>query len=653
MILERVNSTPARWWSLIGLVLMPLLIAGGFLVAGLNSDARLHTVKAAVVNLDDPVTINGTYIPLGRQLTANLVDSERTQNLTWTLDSEANARAGLANGSYAAMVIIPKNFSAAATSYSKDAGDAERATIELSTSPVAGVADATLGKSVAMAAATSLNETLTSGYLDKIYVGFNDLGDSFTTMADGADQLANGLEVMHTKIATMPADTDKLASGTAQYVAGVDQVVDQTIASLPQQVQLASGVHQLSEGASGVSGGLSTYQSTLKANASAASGGATMVTNTLQAFLGGSPSVPEAALKATVNGACPSVDTGSTTSELVTAAQVCIGSLTATAKALEGAADGMDTKDPTTGESLKSGAAALAGGMSQLDSQLASSIPDVAATTKDLKKLKAGGAQLADGTRQLADGMPALVDGVSQLATGARQMADGIAQGKDKLPSYTTSERETLSTVVAQPVSTDGLSGLADPNVGWVSLLLVLALWVGALATYVVLQPAGRALLGSAEPTATLIAEALTPGIAILAAQAIVMGSLTHLALDLAWPKTFAVTGVLVLASAAFALINHALVTWLGGAGRLIAVVLAVITAASSLAPAAPGVLAALRPFSPVTTALDAVRAVITESSGAALATFSVAGWLVVGLVAAAVAIARQRTTTLAAVVAN
>ncbi len=108
-----------------------------------------------------------------------------------------------------------------------------------------------------------------------------------------------------------------------------------------------------------------------------------------------------------------------------------------------------------------------------------------------------------------------------------------------------------------------------------------------------------------------------------------------------------------MLASAAFALINHALVTWLGGAGRLIAVVLAVITAASSLAPAAPGVLAALRPFSPVTTALDAVRAVITESSGAALATFSVAGWLVVGLVAAAVAIARQRTTTLAAVVAN
>jgi putative membrane protein len=651
MILERVNSTPARWWSLVGLVLVPLLIAGGFLIAGLNSDTRLHTVKAAVVNLDDPVTIDGTYIPLGRQLTANLVDSERSQNLTWTLDSEANARAGLATGAYAAMVIIPKNFSAAATSYAKDAADAERATIELSTSPVAGVADATLGKAVAMAAATSLNETLTSGYLDKIYVGFNDLGENFTTMADGADQLASGLEVMHTKIATMPASTDKLASGTAQYVAGVNQLVDQTITSLPQQAQLADGVHQLSQGAAGVSSGLSTYQSSLKANATAAAGGATMVTNTLQAFLGGSPSVPEAALKATVNGACPSVSTGSTTSELVTAAQVCIGSLTATAQALDGAAAGLDTTDPSTGQSLKSGASALAGGMSQLDSQLSSSMPDVAATTKNLKKLKSGGTALADGTRQLADGIPALVDGVGQLADGSRQMADGIAQGKDKLPSYTTSERENLSEVVAAPVSTDGLSGLADPDVGWVSLLLILALWVGAMATYVVLQPAGRALLGSAEPTAKLIAEALVPGLAILAVQAILMGALAHFGLALSWPKTASVTGVLLLVALAFALINHALVSWLGGAGRLLAVGLAVVTTAASLAPAAPGVLAALRPFSPLTTALDAVRAVITESSGAALATFSVVGWLVVAAIASSVSIARHRTTTLTAVV--
>ena len=64
----------------------------------------------------------------------------------------------------------------------------------MQTSPVAGVADATLGKVVAHVAATTLNETLTSTYLDNIYVGFNDMGDQFVTMADGAAKLADGTE---------------------------------------------------------------------------------------------------------------------------------------------------------------------------------------------------------------------------------------------------------------------------------------------------------------------------------------------------------------------------------------------------------------------------------------------------------------------------
>ncbi|MBI5028477.1 MAG: hypothetical protein HZB48_06690, partial [Actinobacteria bacterium] len=59
MNVEQLNSRPARWYTLAGLVLVPLLVAGGFLFAGVNAGDRLHTVKAAVVNLDEPVTIDG------------------------------------------------------------------------------------------------------------------------------------------------------------------------------------------------------------------------------------------------------------------------------------------------------------------------------------------------------------------------------------------------------------------------------------------------------------------------------------------------------------------------------------------------------------------------------------------------------------------
>jgi putative membrane protein len=662
---EKLDSTPARWYSLFGLVLIPLLIAGGFLIAGLNSTGSYQSVKAAIVNLDDPVTIDGTYIPLGRQLTANLVDSNRTENLTWNLDSEENARAGLATGEYAAMVVIPKNFSAAATSYSGNAGDAQQATIELSTSPVAGVADATLGKAVALAATDSLNQTLTSTYLDKIYIGFNDLGTQFTTMADGASQLSGGTSDLASGIASASDGSAKLSTGTSSYVAGVNELVDSTISALPSQVKLANGVKDASAGASGLSQGLQTYQSSvssgatdLSAGAAQASQGQASIESALAAYQAGH--LPAAALAGYVHSACSTLNPDATdTTELVNLTYECIGTLKGTATgltagsgAMASAAAGLDTKDAKTGQSLRSGATSLASGMDTLNTQLQAALPDVATTTANLNKLKAGGNDLVSGVSQLSSGLNDAKTGSAKLAAGMDKFATGIAEGKDKVPSYTTAERENLADVVATPISTGGLTGLANPNLGWVSLLLVLALWLGAFGTFSVLKATSRGLLGSAEPSAKLIGQALLPGVLVVATQALLMAWLAHLGLGLSWVKTGEVTAVLMVAGIAFAVLNQALVSWAGGFGRLVSVLFAVVTAASTLAAAAPGTLTTLRQFSPLSPALDALRAVITDSGGAATATLSVIGWLLIGLLASSIAILRRRSTDLASVVA-
>ena len=702
MNVEKVNSAPARWYTLLGLVLVPILVAGGFLLAGVNSDSRLHTVQAAVVNLDEPVTVNGQYTPLGRQLTANLVDSQRTENLTWVLQSEENARTGLNTGEYAAMVVIPENFSAAATSFSENDGDkAEQATIQVYTSPVAGVADATLGRLVASEAASMLNSTLTEAYLKQIYVGFNDMGKQFVTMADGADQLADGarklangisdaadgsrqlytgqfqlatgLSQMATQTRSMPSDVRKLANGVSDYVDGANQLAQQTIDSLPQQVQLANGVEQLSQGASGVSSGLQAYQSGMAALGSNSQVVGPAVTAAKQAAAASVPCPTFSADPAQQAAMCQAFEAGRD-------AGAEVGANVGVTAGGQAAAAGLEQTDPATGQSLLSAASGVAGGLSQLSSQLSGSIPDVDSTTKQLKQLIAGGKKLASGTSDLADGLPALVDGIAQsadgasqlatgtdklsaglisassggtkLADGMRTMADGIADGKDQLPSYSKSDRENLSTVVAAPIDTSTLSGLANPDVGWISLVLVLALWLGALATYAVVKAIGAGLLNSAEPTAVLIGRSLLPGLVVVGVQALVVAGLAQFGLDLSWQKWLAVTGVLLLAGATFVVINHALAAWLGGLGRLVSVLFAVLTTASALVGAAPSVFAALRPFSPLTPALDAIRAVITESSGAAASTLTLVGWLLVALIASAVAVARRRTTTLAAVLA-
>ena len=706
MIIERVNSQPARWTTLVGLVLVPVLVAGGLMWAGWNSSSRLQTVQAAVVNLDEPVTIEGTYIPLGRQLTANLVDSDRVENLDWVLADEAGARQGLAVGRYAAMVTIPKEFSAAATSYAGEAEDAERATIQVQTSPVAGIADATLGKVVAHSAATTLNETLTSTYLDNIYVGFNDMSEQFVTLADGSSDLADGteklvdgiseaskgalklsggsadlaegLQQMASETAGLPKDVRKLANGTGQYVDGVNQLVDQTLGSLDDQQTLATGVAQLADGSSQLSSGLRSYQSGLADAAASAAAGAQGIQQLAEGVAGGQ--VPVSHLTGAVNQACSQLNaTDATAADL---APVCIASLQGAAAALQGAAAGLDQQDPATGESLNSGAAQLAGGLAQLSSSLTEAVAGSGDSAKQLKKLRAGGTELAKGTDQLADGLPALVDGIAQvadgssqlaagvdqlsaglvkaaaggkkLANGSREMADGIAEGRDKLPDYSAeSVRKNLADVVAQPVATGDLQGVATASAGWASLLLVLSLWLGAMATYLVVRALGAHLLNSSRSSAYLIAEALVPGFVVLGAQAIVVTALGQLALGLPAPKLLAVGALLVLAGATFVVVNHALVAWLGGIGRLIAIGFAVLSAAAAMTSAAPAAFDVLRAFSPISPALDAIRAVMTESPGAVTSTYVLLGWFISGLAASAIAVVRRRTTTLAELAAT
>ena len=176
-------------WSVLGMILVPLVLAGGFLWATWDSDTRLGRVEAAVVNEDEPVTIDGQLVPLGRQLAGGLVDSDDDRNFSWVLTDGADANEGLASGRYAAVVRIPADFSARATSFAEnDAAVAEAATIEVRTSEVSGIADPVVGQAITAAATKALNTELTKQYLDGVYVGFNRVAEEFEKVADASGE---------------------------------------------------------------------------------------------------------------------------------------------------------------------------------------------------------------------------------------------------------------------------------------------------------------------------------------------------------------------------------------------------------------------------------------------------------------------------------
>ncbi|MDR1768350.1 MAG: YhgE/Pip domain-containing protein [Propionibacteriaceae bacterium] len=781
------------WLVFLGLALVPLLISGTFLWAGWDSNSRLRELRAAVVNLDEPITLNGQYTPLGRQLVAALVDSNRIDNLTWKLAPESKAVSGLNDGTYVAMVVIPKTFSADATSFSGEAADATQANVQFKASPVAGVADAAVGRSVVAAAIATTNEFLAKSYLDQLYIGFNTMGEQYQKLADGSAKLSDGMGDLSSGLDEAASHTDelidggdtlaggisqaadgvgKLADGVDAYVKGVgtaakgaEKLVTASSSLAAGLKKLAKGVKalpsstkQLADGASDLSDGVKQYtdgvnqlldtflpslteleeqrsaidKQVLAVQAAAKSLASSLKTLSAQVkALQVDDSVVANAVKAARAEAdkveCPQefkdadlCDTfhqalGNATEQLATAALNSVRDQLASALAktddsgdtlgdvaddLSAAADALpDMLDQLwdglkslkalrrSGGQLASGAASLADGTKQLadampalskgltqtadgSGQLADGIKtfadglDTAATkgkqlasgadkaASGLDAAADGAKQYVDGVGQLADGVVQAADGSGQLADGMKQMADGIADGAGQIPSYDASERDKLSTAVASPIA-DDLSAVVDANLGWGSVLIVLALWLGALACFLVFKPNSPMAVTSTKSSGSLFWATLRPGLIVTGAQVVLVAAAAEIALRLPAGAAVQVLLVLALAGGAFVFINHALAAWFGNAGRLACVVAAVLTAVFGLTGALPDFFNIVRGALPLTPALDALRGIVTGAAGVPANVAALVMWMAVAAVFSALSVARSRSVSLAALVAD
>ncbi len=849
--------------TVVALLLVPLLIAGGFLWGTWTADERLRSVEAAVVNLDRMVELNGQPTPLGRQLAAELVDSSRAQNLSWVLANEEGAREGLRSGRFAAVVTIPEDFSAAATSFSGPPAQAVQATIRVETSPITGISETTLGQAIAAAAAQSLNRFLTGEYLSGIYLGFNDLEAQFVELrdgtalladgasqladgtgqsaagaedladglgtasaagdglrggadqsADGARQLADGAGQLATGAGDLAAGTSLLAAGVTDYAAGAATYSDGVAAYASGAGQFAAGMDEYAAGAATFSDGVAAYTDGVALYVGAVNplveqlralvtlipawdewideamdwvadlpARATRLDLRVQEFVAelrtfleavrdlvtdagalddaiirhrdalATAEVPCPAELAATPGACAAFAEGvaaagesatRSADEIVALSEewsVSADEILALIDTLLTAADRLAELSsafaaaapelqerllalaeafpsgtlPTKaellalldqfiagGDQLLSGGAALAdgaagladgatelaaaasglsGGATQLATgatRLATGATQLATGAADLGTgagmladgvirfgdgagaLAGGLGPLADGVAQytygidqaaygsaaLADGLGLLAGGAGDLSAGVSQLAAGVAAGAGEIPTYTDAERDTLARVVAAPIDSTPLATVVRPGISWASLLLVMALWLGALATCAAFRPIDPRVLFSTAANATLVWRALRPGLAITAAQALLLAPVGALVVGLPPGRSLGVAGVLLVAAAAFTAVNHALAALFGDAGRVTALVLLLITVVPAVSGAAPDLFGALRPLSPASPALDAVRAVMTGQPPT-LPLLLLAAWFLLGVTASAIGVARARAVPL------
>ncbi|MFK4762448.1 YhgE/Pip family protein [Microbacterium sp. ZW T5_45] len=653
--IERARSRkPITWLTLLGVLLLPAAVGGVLVTALQNPTDRLDEMTAAIVNLDEAVTIDGQLTPLGRQLASGLVEGsdDLDSNLTWVISNEEDAEDGLADGTYQAVITIPEDFSAAATSagqaISAGGGEAvdqvQQATIQVTTPPDGLVADDLITSQVASAASSTLGSMLSEATMSNVFLGFTTLGDQIGDAADGADQLATGATDAATGAAAIPEGATQLATGATALGTGATELATglDTIAATTRQV--ADGATQLG---SGLLGGATTLEQNqtgvteLVGGIQLAAANASTAANKnveLATALGGMAATCD---RTVTDNNCDQLAALATTAADAAGAAGMASGILNDKKLSTGVAALPDsfTSLSTNMRDAGTAASSIAAGLNQLATD------GIDASSEGATALASGATQLADGATQLSDGATELSTGLDSLASGTTELASGLHTASDSLPSFSDQESESLATVLADPVTSDASADtIFGPTA--IPLLAAVVLWFGGLASFIVMRAFTANTLTSRRPSAALALRAFAPAAAIGAGQGLLVSLIVQIVASYDAATWWGFAGTAVLAGVVFAAVNQALVALFGGVGRWISALIGVLAVATGLISTVPDWLAGIGAALPTEPAFTGLIA----ADGAAAAALVVWGGL--SLIATTLAVTFRRTTSTRAVLA-
>jgi putative drug exporter of the RND superfamily len=543
-----VGARASRRRLAIGLgmaLLVPVAVAG-LLTWSLGAQAgNLRSVRAAVVDLDQGGSVpaaGGTTerLTLGADLSRAL-SSSTDGGFTWVTATAAEASAGLADSTYAAVLTIPADFSRSVAAIRGDTtGNAPRAMLRLLTDDGSGYALGTVAREVTAAIEASTSRGVTASYVDGILVSVGTAHDALASAATDAgsvsastSELADSAAGTGTVAGQLTAGLKELADGASDAVGGTTSLVDGTrrladgsaklasgatkLASGAQQS--ASGANKLADGATTLSDGLSALETQAKdlpAQAGALSDGADGVAGGADGVSSGATGLATG-LHTLRTGTTGLGDQGQAlhagaTSLRTGATQLSAGADQAAAGAADlatGASQLSNGVSDYTGKvaDLAANCVAMGGtpalcaaldGLANGGAPLAASATDLAAGAHALKSatdqvasgagdVKAGATQLAAGTGDLAAALPDLETGIATSAAGAADLATGAAQLKDGADQLAVGIRRLAAgmPLLAGGIAklSDGAAGVASGATSLASGLDTLAAGAGSLAS--------------------------------------------------------------------------------------------------------------------------------------------------------------------------
>lgn len=639
--------------ALVVLAVVPLLYGALYLYAFWDPYGRLNHVPAALVVEDRVATASdGSKVHAGQDLADELI---RREIFDWDVTDERGADRGLTSGKYHIELRIPADFSAALVTGPDPDADPRTAQLKVVTDDannyLSGVFSRTVFDEVRASAAASAS----AGYFDKMLIGFTDLKQQTEEAAagagklrDGAGDAANGAEQLSGGLSDAKDGADRLSGGLGTAAQGADDLA----AGLDQlntgAQQLATGTAQAAAGGRQLAGVVDAaadrIEPVLRDNAQLIEDAASQVARGADLLAANVQRLDNAATEAVGNAEdlrdylnglpdnTPGIETArATAGDLLAAAkrvQATIRSsdlddlagqlrqVAKTAREVAGAAPHLaDDVAAARGkvDDLASGLGQLATGAQRLQSGTADASSGAADLRGGIFQLASGARRLDGGLTSLSDGGRRLASGLGDLQGGAAQLASGLADGADQIPGYgddPSQRADVLGDPVGVERSTRNPAGTY--GVGFAPYFLALALWVGAMITFMVLRPLNRRYLMSGAPTYRVALAGLLPAVAVGLAQTTLLFAVVTLGLGLDPVHPLATWTLLALASTAFAAIMQLLGAALGAAGRIAALALLMLQLTSSGGTypvrTTPAFFQVIHPLLPMTYVVDALR---------------------------------------------
>ncbi|GII53389.1 membrane protein [Planotetraspora thailandica] len=661
--LRRFTRSRLTRVALVGVITLPLLYAGLYLWSFWNPQGNLKHLPVALVVEDRPATVAGKTVDAGRDLADEL---KRRDVFAWHDVNATQAAQGVGDGAYYLSLTIPRDFSADLASPSGDGTPTPAALgvrVDTGRSYIVGTISDSVFQEVKEAAA----QTAVHGYLDQIFLSFGDLHDQTAKAADGAGRLHDGAVSAHDGAASLHHGLSDAEDAAGDISAGAARLHDGS-------QTLASGLGDAGRGAADLTTGLATAgrgATDLRTGVSALDkGAAALAEGNRQAYdqvHALSPTVNKAAdtyapvltangkrIQSTALHVADAADrladkADQSDSQELRDLAAQARALAADARQLADAAptlgsrlddardqfndldhglkqlsDGAASLHRGTGEALD-GATSLAGGLGTLHEGARSlsaglSRLDNGAGTLDtgLGTLSSGAGRLDTGIGKLHDGAGKLDSGLVKLTDGSGDLASGLSDGAAQIPAYGTAERDSRTDMMSDPVRLDTRVDDAVPNygTGFAPFFVPLALWVGAMVTYMVLRPVNPRLVAGSAPAWRTALAGWAPGVAMGALQVAVLLGVLRLGLGLTAEHWVGVAAFLVLTAAAFIAVVQAVNALAGPPGRVavLALLMLQLTSAAGTYPieTSPGFFQAISPWLPMSWVVAGMRRLIS-----------------------------------------